>query len=151
MWAWMVTSGERQTRGGLELTLLGAGAVVPDQVLAPEDFAAMPTRAQTAKAFVVVSIAAHNPTSETITLPVYTSSTLLVNDEQLDMDMLFSTVETEILPNADIDMALVFLTQRYAPDEIRTLRFVLEKELSFSRPASETTYDFQLTVPDVQP
>jgi hypothetical protein len=147
LWDKAIPVGKSQTRQGLQLTLGAIGLGSPSKVLKPQDQEQFAKAYPNAKSILVVELEAYNPTSATSSLPVYTSTTALVNDEQVDIDMTLSDVTTEILSGARKDMTAIFIVTRYTPDEIHTVRFVLQKTISFTLPESETTYDFTVPVP----
>jgi hypothetical protein len=147
LWDKAIPVGESQTREGLQLTLGAIGLGTPSKVLSAKDQEQFAKAYPNAKSILVVELEAYNRAAATSSLPVYTSTTALVNDEQVDIDMTLSDVATEILSGARKDMTAIFIVTRYTPDEIHTVRFVLQKTISFTLPESETTYDFTVHVP----
>ena len=137
---------ESQTREGLQLTLEGIAIGAPSK-LSAQDQKVFRETYPNGKSILMVQLMAYNTAPTTSSLPVYTSTTALVNDEQVDLDMTLSNVETEILSGARKEMVAVFIVTRYTPTEIHTVRFVLQKSISFTLPESETTYDFTVQVP----
>lgn len=143
----IVDIGESQTREGLELILDGIAIGDPSKVLNEQQSQYFKATYPGVRSIVIVQFEAVNTTATTSFLPVYTSTTALVNDEQVDIDFLLSEVEIEVLSGARVQMRAVFPVTRYTPDQIMNIRFLLEKTFSLTQPESETTYDFTVHVP----
>lgn len=145
-WLKMVASGETQTREGLSITLEGVGVGVAEEVLgeAGASGAELGSDWADAKAVVAVALEVHNPTAATITVPVYTNSTIVANDQQVGIDFLLSDVEVSILPGVRQEMHLVAPISRYSAEEINYVRFVLEMSVLAEQ---EETFDFAVSIP----
>jgi hypothetical protein len=147
VWDKVIPVNRSQTRDGLQLTLEGIALGTPSKMLDAKDQEVFGETYPNSKSVLAVKLEAYNTAATTSSLPVYTSTTALVNDEQVGMDMTLSDVETEILSGAKKDMTAIFIVTRYTSSEIHTVRFVLQKTISFTLPESETTYDFTVQVP----
>jgi len=145
-WLKKAASGETQERGGLSITLKGVAVGSVDEVLgqAGTSGAELGGDWAEAKAAVAVLIEARNPTERTITVPIYTNSRIVANDQQVGIDSLLSDVEVSLLPGVRQEMQLVAPIGRYSAEEIERVRFVLEMSVLAS---PEETFDFTVAVP----
>ena len=145
-WLKMVASGETQTREGLSITLKGLAIGTVEKVLADNDISAaeLGNDWTDAKAVIGVLFEVHNPTASTITVPIYTNTRIVANDEQVGIDFLLSDVEVSILSGVREDMQVIAPISRYAAEDIETVRFVLEMSVL---PSPEETFDFTVAIP----
>jgi hypothetical protein len=145
-WLKIVPSGQTQTREGLTIRLEAVAIGAVEDVLgdAGTSTAELGNEWRDAKAVVAVALQVYNPTTVTITVPIYTNTRLVANDEQRGIDFLLSDVEVSILPSVREDMQVIAPISRYAGEDIETVRFVLEMSVLAS---PEETFDFMVAIP----
>jgi hypothetical protein len=145
-WLKIVASGETQTREGLSITLKGVAIGTTEKVLADIDTSAaeLGNNWTDAKAVIGILFEVHNPTASTITVPIYTNSKVVANDQQAGIDFFLSDVEVSILSGVRKDMQVIAPISRYSAGEIRSVRFVLEMSVL---PSPEETFDFTVAIP----
>jgi hypothetical protein len=145
-WLKIVPSGQTQTREGLTITLEGVAVGMVEKVVGETGASAaeLGNEWTDAKAVVAVRFEAYNPTTGTLTVPIYTNTKLVANDEQTGIDFLLSDVEVSILSGVREDMQVIAPISRYSAEDIETVRFVLEMSVLAS---PEETFDFTVAIP----
>lgn len=145
-WLKIIGTRQSQTREGLSITMKGVAVGTVENVLGALGISSgdLGNDWADAKAVIAIAFEVHNPTSSTITVPIYTNAKIVANDEQSGTESLISDVEASIQPGARRDMRVVAPISRYSAEEIESVRFVLEMTAS---PSPETTFEFEVAVP----
>jgi hypothetical protein len=100
-----VRVGDAQTIDGIRITLDGIGLTTLERLAeSPAQLDSMREQYPGTQSVVIVYFSVRNNTLSTDTLPIYTSTSALVNDEQLDLDFVLSDVEIDVLPGANVEM-----------------------------------------------